>query len=1133
MTKQKKFRLFKRLSPLLLTILAVVFAATNASQQGETTINAVYFAQTHLQKPDDPNFNLVSDRNTLLKVHVVNPSCPNSPEVTAKLELDGQTLSIPLTGPSVLPESIPDGPGIVQHSFDNSFTGSIPAAWIRPGLKVSVQAGSAEQSLDNLQIGAPNKITMNMFDIEYFRDTTGDYPNGWLEELESKLPVSNLSLRRMPNIVFPELVIPARGDVGTPVVRVSSEADYRNQTGQRFDGEQAAALAWNGALKRAAGWKDRLSLYYINIYGVPAGGQAGGFSGVGGGTSPGILIHELGHALSLPHWGNSQTYPYRGQMHGIDAPPQNVHVGPTWGFDLPSQTFIPPTKQRTPPANEYKVDPMQGGGSGQQESEFIFNHFSDYSVNQMRRYLEDIVVKWNEDLNAYTRWNSTTKDYTTIVSNNNGVDLPIERDVDVISIMASVSGGKPDINMVYPPIGPYQSGLIRLFDPRVAEDRIAASQIFVNGFHGASPTQGLDYSLRIIQGGIEKIYMLPASMITNSSSPESVLSTQAVNLPAADGEVTRVDLLITPDAQINGLPDNPTSVYTWTSTDTYFAEFESQPTAIGENAITMTARELTGLPNSSQQVEYRFEEISGNQGGNSSDWSTNPTFTDDGLDPGTMYRYTVSVRIGDLIIGPSPTASTRTEGVIVSELHDAIELATTIPLTEGSNGFFYQSNPTAVGGDAAQSDDISDSQSAAFTMTIPGPDRANFQWKVSSESDYDFLRVLVNGQIINSISGEISNWEQQLINLPESLNEVTFIYEKDGSLSSGSDTGWVDSFQLQSLLEYPVITSPLRIYADAGEPFTYQITTQIPASSVTVSSLPDGLLFDPISKQFSAFQNGFGPANGKYSIPVTVTNSEGSSSEVLEFLFLPSVPVALGQPNLEFLLNGDNHWQVSEENPSVLVSGDIDHQQKSVISTVLYGPGRIQFDWRTSSEASYDFLTVRKNGQLVDQISGIQDEFATFSLDLDPGPNEVSWTYEKDGSTDRGQDRAYLRNLQLSGYANWVAVHQLNHSIAAPSFRLENDPNSNLMKYSLGLSPSTQRLPIVPTMKQLANGRYGITIQILPEANDVQIEAQRSTDLRTWVSDGFSEASRNEGLFQIETLSEIPEQYFRLVFSLR
>jgi hypothetical protein len=86
--------------------------------------------------------------------------------------------------------------------------------------------------------------------------------------------------------------------------------------------------------------------------------------------------------------------------------------------------------------------------------------------------------------------------YTTTVSNN-GVQFPTTRDTQVITIMATMSGAKPDVNMVYPPIGPYTSGLIRLFDPTVAADRTAAQSIF-------SPTNGSDYCVRVVQGGVHE-----------------------------------------------------------------------------------------------------------------------------------------------------------------------------------------------------------------------------------------------------------------------------------------------------------------------------------------------------------------------------------------------------------------------------------------------------------------------------------------------------------------------------------------------------------------------------------------------------------------------------------------------------
>jgi hypothetical protein len=460
-----------------------------------------------------------------------------------------------MTGPSRLPASIDKRPGRVRHSFNNSFTAYIPKEWVKPGLSVQIRTPSDQQSVSNIRVGAPTEVLMTMFDVHYFEYSSGDYNNGWQSELESKWPVSKLELRRTPKIIFEELVIPARA--GAPAVKVSSKQSYVEQTGLRFDGEQAAAAQWNRALKRASGTRGRTSLYYTNIYGVAAGGQAGGFAGVGNGNSAGILHHELGHALSLPHWGRNSSYPYKGDMFGIKAPNifNATHAGPTWAFDLRTRRFIPPTVQNSAVAGNsvvgtFKADPMQGGGSGDQERGNIFRHFSDYSVRQMRNYLEGHVLVWNPSLNSYAAWNQSAGTYSKKVANN-GVSYPVERDVDVVSVMAAISASSPNVNMIYPLIGPYKAGLIELYEPSNAAHRLKADA-------GFCPANGCDVSLRVYQGGKRKTYMLASSWDpTLSPTNNSALSTQAVNLRVADGKVTRIELLLTPDAEKNGLPNRP------------------------------------------------------------------------------------------------------------------------------------------------------------------------------------------------------------------------------------------------------------------------------------------------------------------------------------------------------------------------------------------------------------------------------------------------------------------------------------------------------------------------------------------------------------------------------------------------
>jgi len=526
----------------------------------QLTIAGVYLAQTHVLSPDDALFKLVGNRPALLKVQVIAPDGTAVPPVTAILSVGDESTTFTLDGPDTLQDTFKVALGKVEHRYDDSFTTLIPAEWIRPGLHIAVTADNLTVEHD-IKVGAPSEIKMKMFDVHYFGLDGGDYPAGTLEELEAKWPVSDLSVERVRDIDFLEMVIPARSDVGAPNVRVSSKQDYTDQTGLSFDGEQAAALQWVWALSASGGNSD-VAMQYINIVGVPAGGQAGGFNGVGSIERVGVLHHELGHALSLPHWGDNPSYPYKGDMYGIKAPdyPKQTHVGPAWAFDLPTMTFIPPTVQENSVGGEvgrYKKSPMWGGGTGDQEVGFLMRHFSDYGVNQMRNYLEGKVAVLRDG--EHYRWNDEDGDYTSSVTNDNGVRYPIEYDAQVISVMAATTLSDMNVNMVYPPIGPYEGNLILTFDPTSASDRATADEVFC-------PSGGCDFTLRVMQGGQQKTYMLPASGIEGSDPySASSLKTAAVNLRASDGTVTQVELLLTPDAEKDGLPSDPEVLYTWTN----------------------------------------------------------------------------------------------------------------------------------------------------------------------------------------------------------------------------------------------------------------------------------------------------------------------------------------------------------------------------------------------------------------------------------------------------------------------------------------------------------------------------------------------------------------------------------------
>jgi autotransporter-associated beta strand protein len=160
---------------------------------------------------------------------------------------------------------------------------------------------------------------------------------------------------------------------------------------------------------------------------------------------------------------------------------------------------------------------------------------------------------------------------------------------------------------------------------------------------------------------VQKTYIIPASALTSPAQTDaSSLETEAINLPASAGAVTKIELLSTPNVEDVGLPANPTVLYTWAPLTPDPASFETPPAAYGTTAVTMNATKGALAPGYTGTIEYLFTETSGNPGGTNSSWQTSRSYTDTGLNPGSQYSYTVSMRAGTLTTSASAPVSATT-----------------------------------------------------------------------------------------------------------------------------------------------------------------------------------------------------------------------------------------------------------------------------------------------------------------------------------------------------------------------------------------------------------------------------------------------------------------------------------------
>ncbi len=98
---------------------------------------------------------------------------------------------------------------------------------------------------------------------------------------------------------------------------------------------------------------------------------------------------------------------------------------------------------------------------------------------------------------------------------------------------------------------------------------------------------------------------------------------------------------------------------------------------------------------------------------------------------------------------------------------------------------------------SAKSGAITHSQSSDISISIEVLNAADisFYKKISSESNYDYLKFYIDNTEMGSWSGE-SDWSEESYSVNTGVHDFKWSYTKDGSVSTGSDCGWIDNITL-------------------------------------------------------------------------------------------------------------------------------------------------------------------------------------------------------------------------------------------------------------------------------------------------------------------------------------------------
>ncbi len=94
---------------------------------------------------------------------------------------------------------------------------------------------------------------------------------------------------------------------------------------------------------------------------------------------------------------------------------------------------------------------------------------------------------------------------------------------------------------------------------------------------------------------------------------------------------------------------------------------------------------------------------------------------------------------------------------------------------------------------AAKSGAISENGSTSMTLSVNvvAAGSMSFWYMVSSEANYDKLHFYIDGNEVNSWSGE-SAWTEVTTAVTTGTHTFAWTYTKDGSVSNGSDCAWID-----------------------------------------------------------------------------------------------------------------------------------------------------------------------------------------------------------------------------------------------------------------------------------------------------------------------------------------------------
>lgn len=201
----------------------------------------------------------------------------------------------------------------------------------------------------------------------------------------------------------------------------------------------------------------------------------------------------------------------------------------------------------------------------------------------------------------------------------------------------------------------------------------------------------------------------------------------------------------------------------------------------------------------------------------------------------------------------------------------------------GNNSWVIDDATVYAGSFSARSGTIynNETSSLSISLFVNTDDVISFYQKVSSETNYDYLRFYIDDELKDNWSGN-GSWEFETFDVESGFHTFKWEYYKDGGVSSYQDCGWIDNitFPSASLIVTPTILEFLDQSSLDGLEFSIINNTN---DDITISNLDDSG-----GAGFSWFINDFN-LNLPYLMP---------AGEQLDFTVMIDLPVEKGSRDI-------------------------------------------------------------------------------------------------------------------------------------------------------------------------------------------------------------------------------------------